>query len=109
MKPCHWRPETLNLVIEVSEDIERNAEILYSSKQSTTFDYEEICKESFTIGKLSPDQTTELKSIITRNREVFFSDPWTTHSMRMDIELISEKPIKILSTVLHQQSSGASL
>ncbi|GFW50923.1 hypothetical protein TNCV_3592051 [Trichonephila clavipes] len=36
----------------------------------------------------------ELKQVITKNKDVFSPDPGTTHLMRMDIELISDKPIK---------------
>ncbi|GFU46134.1 retrovirus-related Pol polyprotein from transposon 17.6 [Trichonephila clavipes] len=36
----------------------------------------------------------ELKQDITKNKDVFSPDPGTTHLMRMDIELISDKPIK---------------
>ncbi|GFW05518.1 retrovirus-related Pol polyprotein from transposon 17.6 [Trichonephila clavipes] len=35
-----------------------------------------------------------LKQVITKNKDVFSPDPGTTHLMRMDIELISDKPIK---------------
>ncbi|GFY47689.1 retrovirus-related Pol polyprotein from transposon 17.6 [Trichonephila inaurata madagascariensis] len=95
MKPYHRRPEAVNLVIEeVSEDIEKDAEIPYPLKRRTAFDYEEVCKESHLLDKLSTDQIKELKNVIIKNREVFSSDPGTTHLMKMDIELISEKPIK---------------
>ncbi|GFU96190.1 retrovirus-related Pol polyprotein from transposon 297 [Trichonephila clavipes] len=36
----------------------------------------------------------ELKQVITKNKDVFSPDPGTTYLMRMDIELISDKPIK---------------
>ncbi|GFU74753.1 retrovirus-related Pol polyprotein from transposon 297 [Trichonephila clavipes] len=36
----------------------------------------------------------ELKQVITKNKDVFSPDPGPTHLMRMDIELISDKPIK---------------
>ncbi|GFS30038.1 retrovirus-related Pol polyprotein from transposon 17.6 [Trichonephila inaurata madagascariensis] len=67
---------------------------LHPLKRSTTFDYEEVCKESHLLDKLSSDQIKELKNVIIKDREVFSSDPGTTHLMKMDIELISEKPIK---------------
>ncbi|GFU22399.1 retrovirus-related Pol polyprotein from transposon 17.6 [Trichonephila clavipes] len=35
-----------------------------------------------------------LKQVITKNKDVFSQTPGTTHLMRMDIELISDKPIK---------------
>ncbi|GFY29319.1 retrovirus-related Pol polyprotein from transposon 297 [Trichonephila clavipes] len=40
------------------------------------------------------DLIDELKQVITKNKDVFSPDPGTTHLMRMDIELISDKPIK---------------
>ncbi|GFU06767.1 retrovirus-related Pol polyprotein from transposon 297 [Trichonephila clavipes] len=40
------------------------------------------------------DLIDELKQVITKNKDVFYPDPGTTHLMRMDIELISDKPIK---------------
>ncbi|GFT15517.1 retrovirus-related Pol polyprotein from transposon 297 [Trichonephila clavipes] len=87
MKPYHWRPESVNLEIEeVSEDIERDEEIPYPLKRSTTFDYEEICKEGHLLDKLSTDQIKELKNVIIKNKDVFSSDPGTTHLMKMDID-----------------------
>ncbi|GFY75917.1 retrovirus-related Pol polyprotein from transposon 17.6 [Trichonephila inaurata madagascariensis] len=56
--------------------------------------FEEVCKESHLLDKLSTDQIKELKNVIIKNRELFPSDPGTTHLMKMDIELISGKPIK---------------
>ncbi|GFX55792.1 hypothetical protein TNCV_3428631 [Trichonephila clavipes] len=41
-----------------------------------------------------PELIDELKQVITKIKDVFFPDPGTTHLMRMDIELISDKPIK---------------
>ncbi|GFY22569.1 retrovirus-related Pol polyprotein from transposon 412 [Trichonephila clavipes] len=82
------------VVEEVSDDIEGDAEIPYPDKQYTKFDYHEILRESQLQLKLSPSQIDELKQVITKNKDVFFPDPGTTHLMRMDIELISDKPIK---------------
>ncbi|GFW60013.1 retrovirus-related Pol polyprotein from transposon 17.6 [Trichonephila clavipes] len=53
-----------------------------------------ILRESQLQLKLSPSQIDELKQVITKNKDVFSPDPGTTHLMRMDIELISDKPIK---------------
>ncbi|GFX91307.1 retrovirus-related Pol polyprotein from transposon 297 [Trichonephila clavipes] len=89
------RPELVSLVVEeVSDDIEGDAEIPYPDKQCTKFDYHEILRESQLQLKLSPSQIDELKQVITKNKDVFSPDPGTTHLMRMDIELISDKPIK---------------
>ncbi|GFW71268.1 retrovirus-related Pol polyprotein from transposon 297 [Trichonephila clavipes] len=82
------------VVEEVSDDIEGDAEIPYPDKQCTKFDYQEILRESQLQLKLSPSQIDELKQVITKNKDVFSPDPGTTHLMRMDIELISDKPIK---------------
>ncbi|GFS54700.1 retrovirus-related Pol polyprotein from transposon 17.6 [Trichonephila clavipes] len=82
------------VVEEVSDDIEGDAEIPYPDKQCTKFDYHEILRESQLQLKLSPSQIDELKQVITKNKDVFSPDPGTTHLMRMDIELISDKPIK---------------
>ncbi|GFU48130.1 retrovirus-related Pol polyprotein from transposon 297 [Trichonephila clavipes] len=41
-----------------------------------------------------PELIDELKQVITKNKDMFSPDPGTTHLMRMDIELISDKPIK---------------
>ncbi|GFS93339.1 retrovirus-related Pol polyprotein from transposon 412 [Trichonephila clavipes] len=88
-------PELVSLVVEeVSDDIEGDAEIPYPEKQCTKFDYHEILRESQLQLKLSPSQIDELKQVITKNKDVFSPDPGTTHLMRMDIELISDKPIK---------------
>ncbi|GFT43348.1 retrovirus-related Pol polyprotein from transposon 17.6 [Trichonephila clavipes] len=88
-------PELVSLVVEeVSDDIEGDAEIPYPDKQCTKFDYHEILRESQLQLKLSPSQIDELKQVITKNKDVFSPDPGTTHLMRIDIELISEKPIK---------------
>ncbi|GFU75978.1 retrovirus-related Pol polyprotein from transposon 17.6 [Trichonephila clavipes] len=76
------------------DDIEGDAEIPYPDKQCTKFDYHEILRESQLQLKLSPSQIDELKQVITKNKDVFSPDPGTTHLMRMDIELISDKPIK---------------
>ncbi|GFX48688.1 retrovirus-related Pol polyprotein from transposon 297 [Trichonephila clavipes] len=78
----------------VSDDIEGDAEIPYPDKQCTKFDYHEILRESQLQLKLSPSQIDELKQVITKNKDVFSPDPETTPLMRMDIELISDKPIK---------------
>ncbi|GFS76326.1 retrovirus-related Pol polyprotein from transposon 297 [Trichonephila clavipes] len=95
LKPYHRRPELVSLVVEeVSDDIEGDAEIPYPDKQCTKFDYHEILRESQLQLKLSPSQIDELKQVITKNKDVFSPDPGTTHLMRMDIELISDKPIK---------------
>ncbi|GFT71170.1 hypothetical protein TNCV_3001761 [Trichonephila clavipes] len=95
LKPYHRRPELVSLVVEeVSDDIEGDAEIPYPDKQCTKFDYYEILRESQLQLKLSPSQIDELKQVITKNKDVFSPDPGTTHLMRMDIELISDKPIK---------------
>ncbi|GFT04018.1 retrovirus-related Pol polyprotein from transposon 297 [Trichonephila clavipes] len=95
LNPYHRRPELVSLVIEeVSDDIEGDAEIPYPEKQCTKFDYHEILRESQLQLKLSPSQIDELKQVITENKDVFSPDPGTTHLMRMDIELISDKPIK---------------
>ncbi|GFS67095.1 retrovirus-related Pol polyprotein from transposon 17.6 [Trichonephila clavipes] len=95
LKPYHRRPELVSLVVEeVSDDIEGDAEIPYPDKQCTKFDYHEILRESQLQLKLSPSQIDELKQVITKNKDVFYPDPGTTHLMRMDIELISDKPIK---------------
>ncbi|GFT62454.1 retrovirus-related Pol polyprotein from transposon 17.6 [Trichonephila clavipes] len=95
LKPYHRRPELVSLVVEeVSNDIEGDAEIPYPDKQCTKFDYHEILRESQLQLKLSPSQIDELKQVITKNKDVFSPDPGTTHLMRMDIELISDKPIK---------------
>ncbi|GFX86805.1 retrovirus-related Pol polyprotein from transposon 412 [Trichonephila clavipes] len=95
LKPYHRRPELVSLVVEeVSDDIEGDAEIPYPDKQCTKFDYHEILRESQMQLKLSPSQIDELKQVITKNKDVFSPDPGTTHLMRMDIELISDKPIK---------------
>ncbi|GFY15020.1 retrovirus-related Pol polyprotein from transposon 17.6 [Trichonephila clavipes] len=83
------------VVEEVSDDIEGDAEIPYPDKQCTKFDYHEILRESQLQLKLSPSQIDELKQVITKIKDVFSPDPGTTHLMRMDIELISDKPIKI--------------
>ncbi|GFT88214.1 hypothetical protein TNCV_2893741 [Trichonephila clavipes] len=94
-KPYHRRPELVSLVVEeVSDDIEGDAEIPYPDKQCTKFDYHEILRESQLQLKLSPSQINELKQIITKNKDVFSPEPGTTHLMRMNIELISDKPIK---------------
>ncbi|GFS50080.1 retrovirus-related Pol polyprotein from transposon 17.6 [Trichonephila clavipes] len=94
-KPYHRRPELVGLVVEeVSDDIEGDAEIPYPDKQCTKFDYHEILRESQLQLKLSPSQIDELKQVITKNKDVFSPDPGTTNLMRMDIELISDKPIK---------------
>ncbi|GFU19761.1 retrovirus-related Pol polyprotein from transposon 412 [Trichonephila clavipes] len=91
LKPYHRR----RLVVEeVSDDIEGDAEIPYPDKQCMKFDYHEILRESQLQLKLSPSQIDELKQVITKNKDVFSPDPGTTHLMRMDIELISDKPIK---------------
>ncbi|GFV14748.1 uncharacterized protein TNCV_3959581 [Trichonephila clavipes] len=71
-----------------------DAEIPYPDKQCTKFDYHEILRESQLQLKLSPSQIDELKQVNTKNKDVFSPDPGTTHLMRMDIELISDKPIK---------------
>ncbi|GFS72061.1 retrovirus-related Pol polyprotein from transposon 297 [Trichonephila clavipes] len=95
LKPYHRRPELVSLVVEeVSDDIEGDAEIPYPDKQCTKFDYHEILRESQLQLKLSPSQIDELKQVITKNKDVFSPDPGTTHLMRMDIKLISDKPIK---------------
>ncbi|GFX16311.1 retrovirus-related Pol polyprotein from transposon 412 [Trichonephila clavipes] len=95
LKPHHRRPKLVSLVVEeVSDDIEGDAEIPYPDKQCTKFDYHEILRESQLQFKLSPSQIDELKQVITKNKDVFSPDPGTTHLMRMDIELISDKPIK---------------
>ncbi|GFX55626.1 retrovirus-related Pol polyprotein from transposon 297 [Trichonephila clavipes] len=95
LKPYHRRPELVSLVVEeVSDDIEGDAEIPYPDKQCTKFDYHEILRESQLQLKLSPSQIDELKQVITKNKDVFSLDPGTTHLMRMDVELISDKPIK---------------
>ncbi|GFS50097.1 retrovirus-related Pol polyprotein from transposon 412 [Trichonephila clavipes] len=95
LKPFHRRPELVSLVVEeVSDDIEGDAEILYPDKQCTKFDYHEILRESQLQLKLSPSQIDELKQVITKNKDVFSPDLGTTNLMRMDIELISDKPIK---------------
>ncbi|GFW29261.1 retrovirus-related Pol polyprotein from transposon 297 [Trichonephila clavipes] len=95
LKPYHRRPELVSLVVEeVSDDIEGDAEIPYPDKQCTKFNYHEILRESQLQLKLSPSQIDELKQVITKNKDVFSPDPGTTHLMRMDIELISDKPIK---------------
>ncbi|GFU65671.1 retrovirus-related Pol polyprotein from transposon 17.6 [Trichonephila clavipes] len=95
LKPYHRRPELVSLVVEeVSDDIEGDAEIPYPDKQCTKFDYPEILRESQLQLKLFPSQIDELKQVITKNKDVFSPDPGTTHLMRMDIELISDKPIK---------------
>ncbi|GFV84213.1 retrovirus-related Pol polyprotein from transposon 17.6 [Trichonephila clavipes] len=95
LKPYHRRPELVSLVVEeVSDDIEGDAEIPYLDKQCTKFDYHEILRKSQLQFKLSPSQVNELKQVITKNKDVFSPDPGTTHLMRMDIELISDKPIK---------------
>ncbi|GFU29221.1 retrovirus-related Pol polyprotein from transposon 17.6 [Trichonephila clavipes] len=95
LKPYHRRPELVSLVVkEVSDDIEGDAEIPYPDKQCTKFDYHEILRESQLQLKLSPSQIDELKQVITKNKDVFSPDPGTTHLMRMNIELISDKPIK---------------
>ncbi|GFX56122.1 hypothetical protein TNCV_3062081 [Trichonephila clavipes] len=95
LKPYHRRPELVSLVVEeVSDDIEGDAEIPYPDKQCTKFDYHEILRESQLQLKLSPSQIDESKQVITKNKDVFSPDPGTTHLMRMDIELISDKPIK---------------
>ncbi|GFT19706.1 retrovirus-related Pol polyprotein from transposon 17.6 [Trichonephila clavipes] len=96
LKPYHRRPELVSLVVEeVSDDIEGDAEIPYPDKQCTKFDYHEILRESQLQLKLSPSQIDELKQVITKNKDVFSPDPGTTHLMRMDIELISDKsPLK---------------
>ncbi|GFX44742.1 retrovirus-related Pol polyprotein from transposon 17.6 [Trichonephila clavipes] len=95
LKPYHRRPELVSLVVEeVSDDIEGDAEIPYPDKQCTKFDYHEILRESQLQLKLSPSQIDELKQVITKNKGVFSPDPGTTHLMRMDIELISDKSIK---------------
>ncbi|GFS98906.1 retrovirus-related Pol polyprotein from transposon 412 [Trichonephila clavipes] len=82
------------VVEEVSDDIEGDAEIPYPDKQCTKFDYHEILRESQLQLKLSPSQIDELKQVITKNKDVFSPDPGTTHLTRIDIELISDKPIK---------------
>ncbi|GFS51026.1 retrovirus-related Pol polyprotein from transposon 412 [Trichonephila clavipes] len=50
------------------------------------------------IGPLNRDpykhEIDELKQVITKNKDVFSPDPGKTHLMRLDIELISDKPIK---------------
>ncbi|GFW79268.1 retrovirus-related Pol polyprotein from transposon 412 [Trichonephila clavipes] len=85
LKPYHRRPELVSLVVEeVSDDIE----------QCTKFDYHEILRESQLQLKLSPSQIDELKQVITKNKDVFSPDPGMTNLMRMDIELISDKPNK---------------
>ncbi|GFX64675.1 retrovirus-related Pol polyprotein from transposon 412 [Trichonephila clavipes] len=95
LKPYNRRPELVSLVVEeVSDAIEGDAEIPYPDKQCTKFDYHEILRESQLQLKLSPSQIDELKQVITKNKDVFSPDPGTTHLMRMDIELISDKPIK---------------
>ncbi|GFT58085.1 retrovirus-related Pol polyprotein from transposon 412 [Trichonephila clavipes] len=95
LKPYHRRPELVSLVVEeVSDDIEGDAEIPYPDKQCTKFVYHEILWESQLQLKLSPFQIDELKQVITKNKVVFSPDPGTTHLMKMDIELISDKPIK---------------
>ncbi|GFX28473.1 hypothetical protein TNCV_1152821 [Trichonephila clavipes] len=95
LKPYHRRPELVSLVVEeVSDGIEGDAEIPYPDKQCTKFDYHEILRESQLQLKLSPSQIDELKEVITKNKNVFSQDPGMTHLMRMDIELISDKPIK---------------
>ncbi|GFW00961.1 hypothetical protein TNCV_1761991 [Trichonephila clavipes] len=95
LKPYHRRPELVSLIVEeVSDDIEGDAEIPYPDKQCTKFDYHEILRESQLQLKLSPSQIDELKQVITKNKDVFSPDHGTTHLMRMDIELISDKPIK---------------
>ncbi|GFX97256.1 retrovirus-related Pol polyprotein from transposon 17.6 [Trichonephila clavipes] len=95
LKPYHRRPELVSLVVEeVSDDIEGDAEIPYPDKQCTKFHYHEILRESQLQLKLSPSQIDELKQVITKNKDMFSPDPGTTHLMRMDIELISDKPIK---------------
>ncbi|GFT77198.1 transposable element Tcb2 transposase [Trichonephila clavipes] len=91
------RPHTelVSLVVEeVSDDIEGDAEIPYPDKQFTKFDYHERLRESKLQLKLSPFQIDELKQVITKNKDVVSPDPGMTHLMRMDIELISDKPIK---------------
>ncbi|GFX22798.1 retrovirus-related Pol polyprotein from transposon 297 [Trichonephila clavipes] len=95
LKPYHRRPELVSLVVEeVSDDIEGDVEIPYPDKQCTKFDYHEILRESQLQLKLSPSQIDELKQVITKNKDAFSPYPATTHLMRMDIELISGKPIK---------------
>ncbi|GFV32635.1 uncharacterized protein K02A2.6 [Trichonephila clavipes] len=94
LKPYHRRPELVSLVVEeVSDDIEGDAEIHYPDKQCTKFDYHEILRESQLQCKLSPSQIDELKQVITKNKDVF-SQTLGRLLMRMDIELISDKPIK---------------
>ncbi|GFW60919.1 retrovirus-related Pol polyprotein from transposon 297 [Trichonephila clavipes] len=95
LKQYHRRPEFVSLIVEeVSDDIEGDAEIPYPDKQCTKFDYHEILRESQLQLKLFPFQIDELKQVITKNKDVFSPDHGTTHLMRMDIELISDKPIK---------------
>ncbi|GFT34557.1 retrovirus-related Pol polyprotein from transposon 412 [Trichonephila clavipes] len=43
---------------------------------------------------IGPGKIDELKQVITKNKNVFSPDPGTTHLIRMDIELISDKPIR---------------
>ncbi|GFS74438.1 retrovirus-related Pol polyprotein from transposon 17.6 [Trichonephila clavipes] len=95
LKPYHRRLELVSLVVEeISDDIEGDAEIPYPDKQCTKFHYHEILRESQLQLKLSPSQIDELKQVITKNKDVFSPDPGMTHLMRMDIELISDKPVK---------------
>ncbi|GFV46341.1 retrovirus-related Pol polyprotein from transposon 297 [Trichonephila clavipes] len=63
----------------------------YPGKQCTKFDYHEIRK--VLLSKLSPSHSRRIKNKSLLKIRVF-PDPGTTHLMRMDIELISDKPIK---------------
>lgn len=95
MKPYHKRPETVNLVIEeVSEEIELDAEIPYPEKDHTHFDFLEIVRNSDLEAKLTVEQIERLRGVLEKRREVFSSNPGTTHLMEMDIELITDKPIR---------------
>ncbi|GFX05531.1 hypothetical protein TNCV_3434351 [Trichonephila clavipes] len=58
-------------------------------KRKTWYD-RDVVERKFVEG----DLIDELKQVITKNKDVFSPDPGTTHLMRMDIELISDKPIK---------------
>lgn len=98
LKPYRQRAEMINVLfseITSVDNKETDLEIVYPHSDPNVYDFNEIVRNGNLEMKHTTDQIEKLKGVLDRHRDLFSNDPGRTDLIEHDIELISDKPVRI--------------
>ncbi|GBO36558.1 hypothetical protein AVEN_17830-1 [Araneus ventricosus] len=98
LKPYQQRLERVNLFVNGGKENQEcemdELAIPYSVSDPKIYDFDRIKADSKLEGSLSLTEIESIKQVLGRHQKIFPNDPFKTHLVEHDFEVISNKPIR---------------